>query len=256
MDIGHPEKPSARMALRRALDGLQEPQVLFMWVISVLFCEYIQQISAVLAITWPYGPMAKAPDYESGDSRFESWFGHCELRRFAYRKRSFLLGALARSCCHSIWHRKLRVSCKGDELCYLLAPAWLCRNAAETGSTLRCYILQIQEKSVWTRRRRWTSTSRTLTSQVTVGMRPQERGLDSTQPTRLMERHKRSCNCPDASVHNHHNQDQEPGRLRMKASSTISASITNVKLCCACNACMLDAVPSMDRTILHLFSQV
>ena len=38
--------------------------------------------------------------------------------------------------------------------------------------------------------------------------------------------------------------------------STISASITNVKLCCACNACMLDAVPSMDRTILHLFSQV
>ena len=25
---------------------------------------------------WPRGPMDKAPDYESGDSRFESWRGH------------------------------------------------------------------------------------------------------------------------------------------------------------------------------------
>ena len=36
---------------------------------------FITYANAAAIITWPRGPMDKAPDYESGDSRFESWRG-------------------------------------------------------------------------------------------------------------------------------------------------------------------------------------
>lgn len=50
---------------------------------------------------WPSGPMDKASDYESGDSRFESWWG----RLFLEGEKTKILGQIIKV---DILKRKIR----------------------------------------------------------------------------------------------------------------------------------------------------
>ena len=42
------------------------------------------KLNATWNVVWPCGPTDKASDYESGDSRFESWQGRFFLHSFFY----------------------------------------------------------------------------------------------------------------------------------------------------------------------------
>ena len=45
---------------------------------------YMYMHCGYICINWPCGPMDKASDYESGDSRFKSWQGQCFFHFFLH----------------------------------------------------------------------------------------------------------------------------------------------------------------------------
>ena len=44
-------------------------------IVEVSVYEYVCMYTCIVFVNWPCGPMDKASDYGSGDSRFKSWQG-------------------------------------------------------------------------------------------------------------------------------------------------------------------------------------